>query len=425
MKKLYNILITLKSGKTFEINSKANNYQEILKFQYKHNVPIYCCCPGNGTKRLNVKQLTYNNKFYIARWPNTGTEHFYDCNYYSESHLSGRKIYSDGTIKESLDNTIRIKLSNDYASLSNTLKTLNIPHPRHQNKNELKSLSLIGLLNLLWSESRLNYWYPNMEGKRNIFTIHKYILNTSKRIEYKRKKLSDSLVIAIPFNKDNRYKQMHENNSRVLENAIKNKNRLILISKINKFETEKGFIKLQDYFNMPYLNISKEVVNYVNTYFKKEIELLNLGYESIIVTLIEPFKTSKGIATSKVIDVALMSISERFIPVSNIYDLKLEHRLSREQRAFIKLLPFDAPKDIIISDYCLLDTDCNYLFPIIITTSSSTEDKILQKIKIDYFTELYGEHGFLNWDYNAIELYSIPEIPKYLFLKPNNISTQS
>jgi hypothetical protein len=58
------------------------------------------------------------------------------------------------------------------------------------------AMTLLGLLHLLWSEARLNTWYPRMEGKRRLGLVHAKLQETAASILASGARLSDFLLVA-------------------------------------------------------------------------------------------------------------------------------------------------------------------------------------------------------------------------------------
>lgn len=61
-------------------------------------------------------------------------------------------------------------------------------------------MTLLGLLHLLWQESRLNTWYPAMAGKRNALVVGSALRRAAERVATDRLTIAD--VLLVPARKD-------------------------------------------------------------------------------------------------------------------------------------------------------------------------------------------------------------------------------
>ena len=72
---------------------------------------VRCTCPGSGERRLSIHSRSNSDRFHLARFPETGSEHSEDCVYYGvDPNMSGLGSYRRGVVQELDDGAVKIKL---------------------------------------------------------------------------------------------------------------------------------------------------------------------------------------------------------------------------------------------------------------------------------------------------------------------------
>lgn len=416
MKKHYKIRFkNTKNQLDFLVDKNTSNIQKILKFNYEKKLKVYCNCIHNEKNQLSIRKK--DSLYFLARWPNTGNEHKIDCSFYFDSIFSGRASYIDQVIIENYDNnSFTLKLSKLHASLDNNLHTLPYSDNPTVNKTEkINHISLKGLVNFLWDEVNLNVWHKKMDGRRNINVINNLLFNQSKNINVNKLALHNSLFLTSPNNKNNpKTLQLLDHNNKIFLDTLNEKKRLIIISELDQYDETLNYIKLKHFTGAPFLNINNEIKNLISLNFSFELEHLKHNGKTILISLIEPTKIKDETKSAKVIDLALMAVSERYIPILNKWDEELENKLYEENRSFVKFLQYDASHKN--ADFGIIDTDLNFNLPVIIYNSAQPEERKRAKNIKNFFTNKYGPNFYIAWDTHTIKLENLI-IPKTFFFK--------
>ncbi|EMN3634435.1 DUF1173 family protein [Pseudomonas aeruginosa] len=387
---------TKRYSKEFQVDEiSAKSWRSVLDKAYGVTHAT-CCCPGKGGKKLAIKLRESSDSYHLARFAGTGAEHANQCRFYAPApEASGLQGYATGVVVEGDDGSLRIKLARGLRVL-----------PTREAEDEARAMTaiqpgirrpamtLLGLLHFIWQESRLNTWYPAMEGKRNLFSVAKALANTAPRINAGRVRLNE--VLLLPSRKDS--DRARENQSRV-QAALDRGLRLVVIAPLARYDAPKHGDDLERLplsmpFGMPTLYLNDQWSR-AGGRFQREISLWKDGNSVMAIAQAE-VRMGKKYPYAKVLDLALMSVSDRWIPTDSSYEALVEQQLRAEGRAFEKPLRFDAREEDIFPDFWMLDTDQPY--PMEVFGMATPEYLARKHVKERYYTREYGSSGWWRWD---------------------------
>jgi len=103
---------------------------------------------------------------------------------------------------------------------------------------------------------------------------------------------------------------------------------------------------------------------------------------------------------SAVIDVALMTVSPRFIPLDSGYESAVEEKLWQEKRAFIKPLRYDGEEDVF-RDFVLKDVAGMDALSMEVYAMNTPEYLLRKQEKTSHYESEYGPGRW--WSWNAAE----------------------
>lgn len=367
------------------------------------NADLRCTCPGFGKKKLSVRYMSNSGKFYLARYPRSSSQHYIDCVFYdSAPDQSGIGEYKKGVIKETPGGYIRVKTQIGFTKDKNSSRRITVLEKGQNNSDrytEKSAMTLLGLLHLLWTKTRLNCWTPGMDGKRNIDIIHYWIDKISEKITTGRIRLFDVLLIATSRNNKG---HIHEN-IRKVSDAYKKRHRVVIIAPLAAFNPDrknKSILPIAYFYGIPIIRIKDDFWDEKARHFDAEISAWQKGNRIIVIVLADT--NSRELFA---VDTAFMRVTPRWIPVESDFEAMLEEKLYRESRVFEKPLKYDASHKIF-PDFRLWDVEKYYPMNIFDPTVSG-----LQKSKkIEYYHKRYKEGGWWMWDVSASE--NIPEFPE-------------
>lgn len=359
---------------------------------------VRCLCPGTGTRRLAVRHRSDNDSFHLSRYPHSGAEHSLDCQYYSpDPDKSGLGGYSKGVVEETSDGDLKVKLTlslrkKDPAESSPAEGT---PTSSPGGKATKPAMTLGGLLHLLWSEAGINQWTPGMAGKRGLGLIHSRLQQAADRMIASRMRIGDALVIAASS-----AGQQADANSQKVASAIRNKRRLVVIAPLaahsaEREQTMSRYLTIKGYHGIPRLFMSDELWQRTARSYEAQLRGWRQGRQVVaIVQTDQPASPSKADA----LNVALMVVSDEWIPVESGFEAQIEARLREQGRRFIKPLRFDSGTDQVFPDFWLTDVGAGRVLPMEVYGRKDPKYLARKDEKTAYYARYYGPTGWWAWD---------------------------
>jgi len=385
----------------------TNSWKAVLQRAYGTNA--VCLCPGHGAKQLAIKRRDASDEFHLARYPGSGAEHARDCRFYSEDpSKSGRQSYTEDVIKEDDTGSLRIRLGRGIQSRDQQQeKQATTESSNSQPGIRKNTMSLLGLMHLLWSEAGLNVWYPAMGGKRSMSRVHYFLYQSASRIISNRVVLSDVLLVAA--GKDS---QDAQRNATIWAEAVARKRRAVVISPLARYDVDKHGDALQRLplsgpFGMPYLKISEALWRKVQRSFAAELSAWKKGSRVMAIAMAAT-DTKTASAQADVLDLALMRVSDRWIPLDSSHESTIEALLHAQERSFEKPMRYDS-ESAVFPDFVLLDTLDEV--PMEIYGMSTPEYLVRKAEKTAYYDLRYGAEGWWKWDATDGHNSPIPPFP--------------
>ncbi|MFE8071993.1 DUF1173 family protein [Marinobacteraceae bacterium S3BR75-40.1] len=404
----YKIKIQFDSGKEYFLKPCGQSdktqwdvYQGHLRAARNSKAIVTCACAGIGPRRLTIRLRGENH--YLAKFALSGPEHHPLCRYYtSPPENSGLQAYERCAVEDIGDGCIQVRLRFGLTENEPTRHTGADYDPtiNRQGTTRQKSMTLLGLLHLLWTEAQFNLWHPNMDGKRWPTTIHKYLREAAASQRIGGHRLSQHLLL--PANKTGKVDYAAKN-KKLVKDAITNRRRLIVISELRPFglnvDLVGGRAVPMNYFNgFPFLNIGDEIVANVLRRFEREVNAWRNGSRVIaIVFTNKPQKAMSGAIAAEVCEMALMRISDTWIPLDSELEAEVELKLRKEQRFFEKPLRFDASKDDVFPDFILFDVPGTARYPMEVFGMDTPEYLARKAVKLSYFKTNFGD-SWWEWD---------------------------
>ncbi|MFU5648602.1 DUF1173 family protein [Pseudomonas aeruginosa] len=372
----------------------AKSWKVVLERAY--GTHAICQCPSSGSRKLSIKRREDSDGFHLARFAGTGHEHSNDCRYYAPApERSGMQGYAIGVVEEGEDGSIRVRLA----------RGIRVQAPRSEESDGASvtrspgkskpAMTLLGLLHLLWSESRLSTWYPAMEGKRNSGIVNYALLQAAERVAASRMKLNEVLLLAAQ-----RDSKGAARNQAITKSAITRDLRLVAISPLARYNPERhsgdiGRLPLSGPFGMPILHLPPAVWATAARKFERELSAWRRGSRVIAIAQVTPRK-GESLSQGDVVELALMQVSERWIPVDSDYEGVIEAKLHAAGRSFDKPLRYDADESEVFPDFWLLDAGKDYPLEVFgMNTPAYLERKA---VKTAWYNREYGGEGWWSWD---------------------------
>lgn len=376
---------------------------------------VRCCCLGPGTKRLSIHSRANSDRFHLARFPETGSEHSEDCLFYGvDPSMSGLGSYRRGVVQELDDGAVKIKLKvglQQRAALapeeSDGSAKPETKVPTSRPRSGQASMTLLGLLHFLWTQAGMNTWAPGMEGKRNLGVVHHHLLHVAAMTYAGRVRLSQNLVIATSSGSG---QQAGYNKAKCLE-AITQRRRLVAVAPLAQHQEGldgSQTLPIAGFHGLPFMNMDDDVWASLERSFGREIAAWRAGSPIIAVAQTDPPTSSGGSMRARVINIALMQITRNWIPVDSGYEALIAEKLVAEKRKFEKPLRFDAGDEAVFPDFWLRDLSVQT--PMEVWGMTSSDYQARKSEKATHYDETYGAGRW--WSWNAAVGDPVPDLPQ-------------
>lgn len=380
----------------FQTSSEYSvRWQNTLAAAYK-KYPFHCTCLGTGDKRLSVRYYQTMRQYGLAKFGETGEQHDSYCIFYLDNpQKSGLGGYKHGVVCECDDGGLKIKL--EVGLLLKHPTPTSVPELittklAGQSKSQ-PAMRLLGLLHLLWTKSGLNRWWPNMAGKRTHHKVNKLLWEIAANITCSELNLGTVLLLAAN-DPDGRW----ANHNRAVVTKAKGKNtRLLVVAELaahtpNTKARLQNTLELTANQGMPTLDMPWGLWDAAVNSFPRAIKSWRDGARIQVISEIE-LKDNPQYAN--VIKVALMSVTNTWIPFDSSHEQVIAEKLITEARGFIKPLRYDASADRVFPDFILQDTPPPAPLEVFGRTDVSYQAQVAAKT--EYYDEEFGIDGWWCW----------------------------
>ena len=304
----------------------AKGWQSVLGGAYQKTHAV-CLCPGSGERKLAIRHREPGG-YYLARFPSTGHEHAITCRFHApHQECSGLQGYAPGVIEELDDDTWRIRLARGLRSRSATAEG-SAPNPATGSSSGRgrPAVTLLGLLHHLWSAARLDHWYPSMDGKRDADRVHYWLKRVASKTRISRMMLDDVLLVQAA-----KGSAASARNQAVVAQAIEHDTSVVLVSELSAFLPEwdaeaPKTLPVMYAFGMPHLNMAPETWVELQQRHVRQWAAWRRG-ERVMVIAQMSVRQGKVKSQALVLDIALMHVSPRWIPLDSSYEGLVEQRL--------------------------------------------------------------------------------------------------
>ena len=356
---------------------------------------IQCRCNGSSTKRdhclLEVREL--DGTYFLAKKKHTGPQHKDDCRFFQiERESSGLRAYDEGIVAN--DGSIKVGLGLQMSDKEGHIKApapSTLP-PRRHNGAKRREVSLLGLLQILWSAAGLNYCKSESINQRDNIAFR--LFKQAEAIKIKQQNLEKHLLMY----------DMAKANRETLAFATKNKRRLFVIAPLKPWvsvaESESGVLPIQLSDGIPELNLIDGIWDSTaERSYKRVVLAWRKGQRVMAIAQIEPREDAKAHSgyACQVVGLALMRTTSYWLPVESDYEQTIADELVKVGRRFIKPLRYDADETDVFPDFILLDTADSRGTPMEVFGMTSTEYRERQAEKAAYYNEAFGLDGWWCW----------------------------
>lgn len=386
------------------IKSDDSGLNDLLAGAYAKKTRPACICRDPAIEMYIAKVA---GKFVIKRMPNSGSDHAPACDSYEPPpELSGLGQVMGSAIQENPEEGLTA-LKFDFSLTKVAGRSAPIPSGAETDsvKTDGNKLTLRGTLHYLWEEAGFNRWAPTMNGKRSWYVIRKYLLQSAEDKTAKGSSLADIIYIPESFNADRKDEITQRRMAHMMKAAtpIKGARRLMLvIGEVKEIAQSRYghkivFKHLPDCHFMMNDDLHKRLLKR----FDVELGLWDALEDSHLIAIGTFSVGNTGIASIE--EVALMSVTENWIPFESTFDKMVIDSMTRASRRFMKGMRYNLPSSRPLACVVASDTQpeptAMYILP-----PGATEDYG------NALTALMDESKLAHWHWRAGEA-EMPALP--------------
>lgn len=316
-----------------------------------------CLCRREGVPMYVAK---ISGRFFMKRLPDTGGNHSATCESYEPpQELSGLGQVAGSAIVENPDEgTTALKFDFSLSKSGSRMAPAKGDGKSDSVKTDGNKLTLRGTLHYLWEEAGFHKWSPSMAGKRNWGVLKRFLMQAAEDKTAKSTALADLLFIPDMFDKDKKDQLAAQRNARLRRVAAPEngaRKLMLVVGEVKEFAVarfgHKVLIKhLPDF---PFM-LNDDIYKRLFKRFENELALWEALETSHLVAIGTFSVGQTGVASME--EVALMIVSENWIPFENLVEKSLLDKLTTEGRRFFKGLRYNLADNRPLASAVLSDT---------------------------------------------------------------------
>lgn len=413
-------------------------FQAALRKAHEASQHAVCQCGGGGQCRLYIAR--HGTQFRIARFPNSGLEHAPDCRWYElPAEASGLGGYEDGVIAEGEDGSTRVKLrvsltrapakeagagaeevAEEEAEASAKEESA---APADDDEVQAKrSMSELGLLHLLWTQTHLNRWHPDMAGKRGWSLVGWTMQQAAQQLKVGRTWLSSVLVVVPPARSDRQDKvraNIQKAVGRVIERAAGGKvPRMIVLGELAGLSRagEMGELHLAHgkRYGIQFMSTRLQVASLERRFPDAKRALAERSPEGaqtntrVIGLFVAEPRVEEELIELTYVSGGLMVTTWDFLPFVSSYEREVVDQLVTQRRSFERPMRFEAGENLVFPDFLLTDTEMPVVPMEVYGRQDPNHDARVQ-MRQELYPRLFPDAR--RWEWVIDEADSLPDFP--------------
>ncbi|MER8757999.1 DUF1173 domain-containing protein [Mesorhizobium sp. M0976] len=332
----------------------APDLQAALASAYARTERPLCLCREPGCPMYIAR---IGDLHLIKRMPLSGGGHDPSCvSYESPYELSGLGALMGSAIQLDPQNGLAA-LKLDFSLSKTGSRAASVPAGQSSASvtADPRRMSLRGLLHYLWHEAELTVWTSRWAGKRHWWNVRWHLLEAAGQMTVRSGPLADILFVPEPFRAENKEAIENRRNA-VLGTALPPKSGprklLVLVGEVKEIVPARSGQKLviRHLPVFPFI-IDDALHRRLQARFEKELSLWAADSSSHLMMIATFGLNPAGLAIVE--EVALMVVSENWIPYETVPEKRLVDGLARLREKSVKGLRFDLQPDQPIANALL------------------------------------------------------------------------
>ncbi|MBE0703105.1 MAG: DUF1173 domain-containing protein [Afipia sp.] len=332
----------------------APDLQAALLSAYANRVRPLCLCSEAGCPMYIAR---IGDLYLIKRMPLSGGEHDPSCDSYESPHqLSGLGALMGSAIQlDAQTGMAALKLDFSLSKTGSRAASSPVAQSSTSATGDPRRMSLRGLLHYLWHEAELTVWTSRWAGKRHWWNVRWHLLEAAGQMTVRGGPLADILFVPEPFRAENK-EAIEQRRNAILAAALPPKSGprklLVLVGEVKEIAPARSGQKLviKHLPGFPFM-IDDILHRRLQARFEKELSLWEADPGSHLMAIATFGLNSAGLAIIE--EIALMVVSENWIPYETISEKRLVDTLARLREKSVKGLRYDLPPDQPIANVLL------------------------------------------------------------------------
>ncbi|QKW56724.1 DUF1173 family protein [Stenotrophomonas sp. NA06056] len=366
---------------------------------------LSCLCRPASPVLLVIRN--YGTHYGLARHPGTGPDHQTTCFYYGPAVTRGwiSGTYVPGVIEDNGCYKVSLCVGRKTTESSAGVTDVEAPPTQANGAQRQGKVTALGLLKLLWEIAGLHELHPDWVRRRTApASVSGVLLNAAAEIRWGGAPLSDYLQVGSAPS-DGNLKKLNE---AVAARARENTSRMVIVARLRANEPGRHELKADGRIPLAgwgctSIFLSSSQLKGLERSFERELNAWRTELAATYALLIVEPKTTG--TNFRLVQIALMRVSERAIPLDSGYEAMIEQALVDERRHFDKPMRF-APDEQTLPDFRLLDLPSGPMpMEVFGRTDLGYQERMNQKVLF------YCQSGAPWWHWEAYRDAAWPDFP--------------
>jgi len=284
------------------------------------------------------------DQFIVKRMPLSGSEHDSACpSYDPPDELSGLGVLMGSAIQVDPESGLSaLKVGFSLTKVGARGRPVAGANTADSVAGDTKKLSLRSLLHYLWHQAELTAWTSRWSGKRHWWNIRWHLLEAAQQMTVQGGILSDALFVPEPFRASDKA-AIEQRRAVALASALPPRSGprklMILLGEVKDISPARTGHRLivKHMPDFPFM-LDEELQRRLRARFENELMLWGADEASHLMAIATFGLTQTGLAVIE--EMALMVVSENWIPYDSVYEKKLVDSLARLNARSVKGLRY-------------------------------------------------------------------------------------
>lgn len=339
------------------IEPETDSGQRQLARAHGTKARLTCQCARPAPEMYVAKIGT---RFHVKRMPNSGSRHAPDCESYEPpAELSGLGDLAGAAITEDVaEGTTTLRFDFSLAKIAGRAPPASTNAEAGTVRTDGKKMTLRAVLHYLWDQAGFNRWTPAMAGKRSWAVVHRHLMHAAEGKQAKGLPLADSLLVPEPFRSEDARGIEQRRLAKIgplMQPGKGTKRLMLLVGEVKSIEPARYGHKLviRHLPDMPFM-LADDLHKRMRKRFENELALWETIDDAHMLVVATFGLGPTGVAS--IDELALMIVSQEWLPIESMFDRDLLKQLVAQQRRFARGMRYNLANTRPLATAVLLDT---------------------------------------------------------------------